>query len=104
MGNEKNRSYLDALFQKGIRVAPFSAPRREQTLKGKTFVLTGTLSSFTRDEAKEKIRERGGDVSSSVSKETDYVVVGEDPGSKADKAKKLGVAILSEAEFLKLLG
>ncbi|MDP2631078.1 MAG: NAD-dependent DNA ligase LigA [Candidatus Uhrbacteria bacterium] len=103
MGNEKNRAYIDVLLHNGVNVLPFSAPRTAQTFVGKTFVLTGALSTFTRDEAKEKIREHGGDVSSSVSKETDYVVVGQEPGSKAEKAQKLGVAILSEVEFLKLL-
>ena len=70
---------------------------------GKTFVLTGTLSRMFRDEAKEKIRALGGDVSSSVSKETDFVVAGENPGGKFDKAKELGVKILSGDEFLKML-
>ncbi|MFM2357887.1 MAG: ligase LigA [Candidatus Parcubacteria bacterium] len=72
-------------------------------LKDKTFVLTGTLSHMSRDEAKEKIRELGGDVSSSVSKETSYVVAGESSGSKYDKAQELGVTILNEEEFLKLI-
>lgn len=103
MGNEKNRALIENLFQNGVRVLPFHVKKTAQPLAGKTFVLTGTLSSLTRDEAKEKIRDRGGDVSSSVSKETDCVVVGEDPGSKAEKAQKLGVTILSETDFLKKL-
>ncbi len=72
-------------------------------LSGKTFVLTGTLSHMTRDEAKEKIRALGGNVSSSVSKETDYVVAGENPGSKYDEALKLEVVVIDEAEFEKML-
>lgn len=72
-------------------------------LSGKTFVLTGGLDSLGREEAKEKIRVLGGDISESVSKKTSYVVVGKDPGSKAAKAKTLGVTILNEAELLKLL-
>ncbi|HXF44003.1 MAG TPA: NAD-dependent DNA ligase LigA [Candidatus Paceibacterota bacterium] len=72
-------------------------------LAGKTFVLTGSLKSFSRDEAKEKIRALGGDVSENVSKKTDYLVAGSDPGSKYDKAKKLGVKILTEKEFLAMI-
>jgi DNA ligase (NAD+) len=72
-------------------------------LQGKTFVLTGTLSALTRDEAKDQIKKLGGDVSESVSKKTDYVIVGENPGSKADKAQILGVEILNEKEFLDLI-
>ena len=73
-------------------------------LDGKTFVLTGRLSTLSRDEAGDLIRERGGAVSGSVSKKTDYVVVGEDAGSKLKKAVELGVKILDEDEFLKLIG
>ncbi|MDP2676436.1 MAG: NAD-dependent DNA ligase LigA [bacterium] len=72
-------------------------------LKGKTFVLTGSLTSMIRDDAKARIRELGGDVSSSVSAETDYVVAGEEVGSKLEKAEKLGITILTEEEFLKMI-
>jgi DNA ligase (NAD+) len=70
---------------------------------GKTFVLTGSLEHFTRDGAAQLIKERGGKVVGAVSKNTDYVVVGEDPGSKYDKAKELKVQILDEGAFSKLL-
>lgn len=73
-------------------------------LAGKKFVLTGTLGHFTREEAIEQIVTLGGNVSSSVSRNTDYVVVGKDPGSKLEKARSLGVKTLDESEFLKLLG
>jgi DNA ligase (NAD+) len=70
-----------------------------QTLNGKTFVLTGTLPSLSRDQAKEMIRERGGSISGSVSRKTDYVLAGADPGSKLDEAKKLEVKVIDEQEF-----
>jgi DNA ligase (NAD+) len=85
----------------GISRSPLPTPSSRIT--GKTFVLTGSLSGLTRDEAKAKIRELGGKVSSSVSKNTDYVVAGEDPGSKYDKAKELGVKIIDEGEFMGLI-
>ncbi|HEY5383501.1 MAG TPA: NAD-dependent DNA ligase LigA, partial [Candidatus Paceibacterota bacterium] len=75
----------------------------KKLLAGKTFVLTGTMESVNRDEAKAKIRAQGGDVSSSVSKNTFAVVAGQDPGSKLDKAEELGVQVLTEAQFLRLL-
>lgn len=85
-------------------VTPAKAEKRiVGPLHGTSWVLTGSLVSLSRDEAKEKIRSLGGDVSESVSKKTTYVVVGADPGSKADKAKKLGVEILDEKTFLKKL-
>ncbi|MBP6924166.1 MAG: NAD-dependent DNA ligase LigA [Candidatus Pacebacteria bacterium] len=73
------------------------------TLEGKTFVLTGTLEHFSRDEAKDEIQKRGGKVSGSVSKKTDYVVIGAEAGSKADEAMRLGVPMLDETAFLKLI-
>ena len=72
-------------------------------MAGKKVVVTGTLESMSRDEAKQAVRKAGGDWVSSVSKNTDYVVVGSEPGSKFEKAKKLGVKILDEKEFLQLL-
>jgi len=101
--DKKNQSFLEKLRDRGVIVTTVSA-KRDAKLEGATFVLTGELASFTREQAKEKIRAHGGAVSSSVSKMTDYVVVGADPGSKYDKAKKLGIAILSEEEFVKLVG
>ena len=77
---------------------------RNYKLAGKTFVLTGELSGLTRDEAKDMIRKKGGDVSSSVSKKTDYVVAGENPGSKYNKARELGVKVIDKKAFLSLIG
>jgi DNA ligase (NAD+) len=75
----------------------------ELQLSGKTFVLTGTLPSMTRDEATEKIEALGGHVTGSVSKKTDYILAGAEPGSKFDKAKELGIRIIDEAELRKML-
>ncbi len=75
-----------------------------EKLSGKSFVLTGTLSSISRDIAKQKIRELGGNVSESVAKDTDYLVVGDNPGSKLNKAKELDVEIIDEEKFLSLIG
>ena len=70
---------------------------------GKTFVLTGTLTEFTRSQAASLIKERGGKVSSSVSAQTDFVLVGEEPGSKCEKAKRLSIKILDEKTFSRML-
>jgi DNA ligase (NAD+) len=98
-----NASALDRLLAAGIswpRIAPVS---RGGTLSDKSFVLTGTLISLTRDEATDAIQQQGGKVSGSVSKKTDYVVAGAEAGSKLKKAEQLGIEILDEAAFLKLL-
>ncbi len=98
--NAQNKKLVADLLARGVTIV--APPKRgAQPLRGKTFVLTGTLASLTREEAKEKVRALGGDVSSSVSAKTDYVVVGAEPGSKFEKAKKLGVPLLSEEEFLR---
>ncbi len=80
-----------------------SQRNQSNILEAKTFVLTGTLQSLTRDEAKGLIRQSGGRVTSSVSSKTDYVVVGAEPGSKAAEAERLGVKILTEKDFLALV-
>lgn len=100
--DKENTHALDELLK---QVTPLKVEAiRRGRLFGKTFVLTGTLPSLSRDKAAEKIRELGGSVSSSVSKNTDYVVAGENPGSKLDSAEKLGVETLNESEFLSLVG
>lgn len=105
--DKKRAAQMDRLleYMKIENVASRDARSRVSTeLAGKTVVVTGTLNNFSRDEAKAAIRTAGGKVASSVSSQTDYVVVGEEPGSKADKAKELGVKILSERQFQDLLG
>lgn len=99
----RNEKLLDKLDKIGIRIENQRVTIKNQKLKGKTLVLTGTLGSMSRDGAKEKIRSLGGDIAETVSRNTDYVVVGENPGSKLDTAKRLSVKILSEKEFLNLL-
>jgi len=100
---KKNLEVLEKLRQAGVKMKEVRRVQVPQKFAGLTFVLTGALSSFSREEAKEKIEQYGGRVSSSVSKKTDYVIVGEEPGSKYDKAKELGVKILNEEEFKKML-
>jgi len=100
---KENLKFIQKLMKNGVRVQPYKLQATSYKLKGKTFVITGTLDSMSRDEAKKKIKEFGGKVTESVSKNTSYVVVGSDPGSKYDKAMKLGVPILDEKQFLELL-
>jgi DNA ligase (NAD+) len=99
----KNRDLVQRLRDAGLT---FAGKKRERgsKLAGKTFVLTGTLAKYTRDEARKMIEDAGGRVSGAVSKKTDYVVAGNDAGSKLDKAKELGVPVIEEKEMEKLVG
>jgi len=99
----RNRELVKRLRGAGLR---FAGKKRERGTKlaGKTFVLTGTLAKYTRDQAKKMIEDAGGRVSGSVSKKTDYVVAGNDAGSKLDKARELGVSVIEEKEMEKLVG
>lgn len=99
----RNIKLLGKLEAAGIKIENNRREAKNSKLAGFAFVLTGTLSSMSRDEAKKKIRSLGGEISESVSSKTGYVVAGENPGSKYDKAKELGVKILNEKEFLKLI-
>ncbi|BAV33342.1 NAD-dependent DNA ligase LigA [Sulfuricaulis limicola] len=99
-----NREVIRALIKAGIHWPKPVKARKDSPLAGKVFVLTGGLASMSRDEARRKLQAFGAKVTDSVSKKTDYVVVGEDPGSKADKAEKLGITMLDEKGFLKLIG
>lgn len=99
---EKNQAFLKKLFEGGVKI---EAPQqRGDKLAGKTFVITGTLSEMSREEAQAKIRAEGGKATNSVSKETSYLVAGENPGSKLAKAEKLGVKVISEEELQRILG
>jgi len=100
----QNRKVLEKLRQAGLQFAQKKARQAEGKLAGKQFVLTGTLPNYSRDQAARLIEEAGGRVISSVSKKTDYVVVGADPGSKLDKARALGVKTIDEVGLLELLG
>ena len=91
------------LKAQGVKMESAVVPARRRTLEGKTLVVTGALSKYGRDEINELIAEHGGHAASSVSKNTDYVVAGEKAGSKLDKAQELGVPVLTEAEFERLL-
>jgi DNA ligase (NAD+) len=101
---KRNIELLARLEKAGVIIEAMPARTAQSArLAGKTFVITGSLESMSREEAKEKIRALGGDASESVSKKTDYLVAGSEPGSKFDKAQKLGVTVINEGEFLKLL-
>ena len=99
---QASRALIQRLLRAGIVIK--QPERREGPLTGKTFVLTGTLSSLTRGQAEERIKSLGGTSGSGVTKKTDYLVVGADPGSKLEKAQRLKVPVLDEAAFLALLG
>ena len=100
---KENREFIERLQKAGVVVEREKRKEKSEKLRAKTFVLTGTLDSMTRDEAKAKIRAFGGELSESVSQKTDYVVAGGNPGSKLTRARELGVQVLGEKEFLKLI-
>jgi DNA ligase (NAD+) len=105
--NPQNREVINKLKKAGVKFVPemvTEAAKGEQKFAGKTFVFTGSLATLSRDEAETLVRRLGGTASSSVSKKTSYVVAGESPGSKYNKARELGVKILTESEFRTLAG
>jgi DNA ligase (NAD+) len=99
-----HRGVIDALLAAAVRPQPPAPKKAPGKLWGKTVVVTGTLKDFSRQQAEQAIREAGGKVSGSVSKKTDYVVVGESPGSKLEKARSLGVEVIDEEQFVKMVG
>jgi len=101
---EENRKVLERLKGSGVKAQEMPSRNKARRFEGKTFVFTGGLAKYTRAEAKKAVEELGGRATSSVSGETDYVVVGENPGSKLDEARKNKVKVLDETEFEKLIG
>jgi DNA ligase (NAD+) len=101
--NKDNLKILKKLAEANIRMTAGRLQEKGEILQGKTIVITGTLKDFSRSQAEELIRKLGGKASSSVSKNTDFLVAGEDAGSKLDKAKALGVRIIDESEFKRLV-
>src|SRR2546428_453597 len=99
-----SREVIKKLRKAGVNPTEEKRVPKSNKLAGKTFVFTGALERRSREEAGELVKQHGGSVVSSVSKKTDYVVVGAEPGSKYDKAKELGVTILTEDEFERLVG
>jgi len=104
LAQKENRRVIERLQDVGVKMTEQTAAGGKKPLAGKTFILTGTLEDFSRDEAKVAIIRLGGRVTASVSKKTHYVVAGADPGSKHDDARRLGIPVLNEAEFKKVIG
>ena len=103
-GNEDNVKLIDRLRERGVNTSYFgSGEVVDSFFNGKTFVLTGTLNLITRNDASKVIEDKGGKVTSSVTKKTDYVVVGDNPGSKYDKGINLGIEIINEEKFMDLI-
>lgn len=98
--NPANLNFVKKLLKVGIKII---TPKISKKLTGKTFVFTGALEKYSREQAEDIVRKLGGQASSSVSKNTDFVVIGKEPGSKLEKAKRLGVKIISEKEFEKII-
>jgi DNA ligase (NAD+) len=101
--DKRNLKFIEKLKNYGVEIESPAKSQRSTRLKGLIFVFTGTLKSMTREKAKQKVLELGGEVSDTVSRKVSFLVLGEDPGSKLEKAKKIGIKILSEEEFLKMI-
>jgi DNA ligase (NAD+) len=102
--NENNQIIINRIIESGISWPALKEINAiNSKLNNQTFVVTGTLNSFSRDEIKDLIEANGGKVSGSVSKKTSYVIVGDNPGSKADKANELGVPIITEINLMEML-
>ena len=99
----ENCLVIEQLKAAGVKPEPPQVRRSRSPLAGKTIVVTGTLEHFSRQQIEQAIRRAGAKASGSVSKKTDYVLAGQDPGSKLDKAKKLGVQIVDEQGFMKII-
>lgn len=101
--SEHGEHTLTSLTEVDVHILPITSHVISDKLNGKHFLITGTLATMTRDQAKNKVKANGGKVQSSISSNTDYLIVGENPGSKLKKAKELGVQVLTEEEFLKMI-
>ena len=102
LDNEKNLVNIELLIKAGINIE-YQKKKDSQILENKTFVLTGSLASMTRSDAQQMIEDNGGKVTSSISKNTTYLVTGKNPGSKIKKASNIGVNIISEDELVNLI-
>ena len=101
--DKNNVAFIKKLDNSGVKIISSKIRAASSRLKGKIFVLTGSLQTLTRERTKDRIRELGGDISSSVSASVDYVVAGSEPGEKYEKAKRLGIKIIDEKEFLQMI-
>ncbi|MBI4117522.1 MAG: NAD-dependent DNA ligase LigA [Parcubacteria group bacterium] len=102
--DKKNRIAIDSMRELGVEIQKDSRVKTFVGVAGKTFVITGSMETFSRDEAKDMLRSKGGKIASAVSKNVDYVVVGKEPGSKYDDARALGIRCISEKELLLMIG
>ena len=100
--NKDNRTIIEQMLTAGVNPTPPSA-KKSKVLSGKTIVVTGTLEKYTRTQIKQAIKENGGKTSSSISKKTDLLIAGKNAGSKLEKANNLGVEVIDETQFTKMI-